>query len=244
MSVEKVKYSIVIPTFNERDNIVILMSRIEKLYAERTKDIEIIVVDENSPDGTYEYASEFAETRDFIRIEKNPGEPGLSPSIVHGFDIARGQFLCCMDGDLQHDESILPELFFAAEDNDLVIGSRYVEDGGFADKWNPIRKLGSKIVTWLTQIILKIKVNDPMSGFFVIRREAYENIRGRLNPSGFKIMLELLYNLKKLNSNSKIKEIGIFFRNRQHGDSKMNSKVVLQFVKMLIDLKRRGRKTE
>jgi dolichol-phosphate mannosyltransferase len=220
------------------------MSRIEKLYLGRTEDIEIIIVDESSPDGTYEQASEFAETRDFVRVEKNPGEPGLSPSIVHGFDIAKGQFLCCMDGDLQHDESVLPELFAAAEGNDLVIGSRYVEDGGFADKWNPVRKLGSKIVTWLTQAVLKIKVNDPMSGFFVIRRGAYESIRDRLNPSGFKIMLELLYNLKTFNNNSKVKEIGIFFRNRQHGDSKMNSKVVLLFIKMLIELKRRENKTK
>ena len=244
MSVEKIKYSIVIPTFNERDNIVILMDRIEKLYAGRPEGIEIIVVDENSPDGTYDQAMEFAAARDFIRVEKNPGEPGLSPSIVHGFDIAKGQFLGCMDGDLQHDENALPELFAAADENDLVIGSRYVDDGGFADKWNPIRKLGSKVVTWLTQVVLKIKVNDPMSGFFVIRREAYESIRERLNPRGFKIMLELLYNLKTFNSNSKIKEIGIFFRNRQHGDSKMNSKVVRLFIKMLIDLKKRGRKTE
>ena len=239
MGAGEVKYSIVIPTFNERDNIVILMSRIEKLYAGHTEDIEIIVVDENSPDGTYEYASEFAETREFIRIEKNPGIPGLSPSIVHGFDIAKGKLLCCMDGDLQHDESVLPKLFATAENNDLVIGSRYVGDGGFADKWNPIRKLGSKVVTLLTQMVLKVKVNDPMSGFFVIRREAYESIRPRLNPSGFKIMLELLYNLKKSDSNSKVKEVGIFFRNRQHGDSKMNSKVVLQFIKMLIELKKR-----
>ncbi|MDD5727855.1 MAG: polyprenol monophosphomannose synthase [Victivallales bacterium] len=233
------EYSIIIPTFNERDNIVVLLSRLEELYAAAPGTAEIIVIDENSPDGTYDRAREFARSRDFIRVEKNPGEAGLSPSIVYGFDLAEGGLLACMDGDLQHDEKMLPKLFAAAAANDLVIGSRYVEDGGFADKWNPIRKLGSRIVTLLTRLVLKIKVNDPMSGFFVIRRDAYEKIRQRLNPHGFKIMLELLYNLKTVDANAKVREIGILFRNRKHGDSKMNSKVVLQFVKMLFDLKSR-----
>jgi dolichol-phosphate mannosyltransferase len=234
----KPKYSIVIPTFNERDNIVVLLSRIETLFAKKIETVEVIVVDENSPDGTYDCALEFAKDKDFIRCEKNPLSPGLSQSIVYGFDNAQGDFLCCMDGDLQHDESVLPELFAAAEENDLVIGSRYVKDGGFADKWNPIRKLGSQMTTLLTQIILKVNVKDPMSGFFVIRKKAYDDIRKGLNPQGFKIMLELLYHLKKADHDYPVKEVGIFFRNRLKGDSKMNYKVVIQFIKMLFDLRR------
>jgi len=236
----KIKYSIIIPTFNERDNIVILLSRIEELFADKLDEIEVIVVDENSPDGTYDCVCEFAKDKTFVSCEKNPLTPGLSQSVVHGFDIAKGDFLCCMDGDLQHDESVLPKIFAAAEENDLVIGSRYIEDGGFADKWNPIRKAGSKITILLTRIILKIKVMDPMSGFFVIRKKAYKDISDRLNPGGFKIMLELLYNLKKAFPDSSVKEVGIFFRNRIAGDSKMSSRVVIQFAKMLFDLKRRG----
>jgi dolichol-phosphate mannosyltransferase len=236
----KVKYSIIIPTFNERDNIVVLLSRIEELFAEDIEKFEIIVIDENSPDGTYDHVIEFAKNKDFIRCEKNQLSPGLSQSIVYGFDIAKGSFLCCMDGDLQHDESVLPKLFAAAEENDLVIGSRYIEDGGFADRWNPARKAGSKLTILLTKIILKINIMDPMSGFFVIRKKAYDNVHGQLNPQGFKIMLELLYNLKKANPDCSVKEIGIFFRNRLKGDSKMNSKVVLQFFKMLFDLRKRS----
>jgi len=235
----KIKYSIVIPTFNERDNITVLLSRIEELFAQEIDKLEVIVVDENSPDGTYDRVCDFARGKAFISCEKNPLTPGLSQSIVHGFDIARGDFLCCMDGDLQHDESVLPKLFAAAEENDLVIGSRYIKDGGFADKWNPIRKAGSKLTILLTRIMLKINVMDPMSGFFVIRKKAYADIRKNLNPSGFKIMLELLYNLKKASPDSSVKEVGIFFRNRVAGDSKMNYKVVVQFVKMLFELRRR-----
>lgn len=236
----KVKYSIIIPTFNERDNITVLLSRIEKLFTEEIETFEIIVVDENSPDGTYDHVTEFARNKGFIRCKKNQLSPGLSQSIVYGFNIARGDFLCCMDGDLQHDESALPALFAAAKENDLVIGSRYIEDGGFADRWNPIRKAGSKLTILLTKIILKINVMDPMSGFFVIRKSTYENIHKHINPQGFKIMLELLYNLKKVNPDYSVKEVGIYFRNRLKGDSKMNSKVVIQFVKMLFNLKRRG----
>ncbi|MFA6714210.1 MAG: polyprenol monophosphomannose synthase [Victivallales bacterium] len=236
----KIKYSIVIPTLNERDNIIVLLSRLEKLFTDKPGLWEAIVVDENSPDGTYEQVCEFARDKNFIRCEKNPSTPGLSPSIVYGFDIAQGDFLCCMDGDLQHDENVLPELFAAAEEYDLVIGSRYIENSGFAEKWNPIRKLGSKAVTLLTRLFLKIAVKDPMSGFFVIRRKAYEGVRSRLNPQGFKIMLELLYMLKTAEKDYSVKEVGIFFRNRVKGESKMSLKVVIELVKMLFDLRRRA----
>jgi len=235
----KIKYSIIIPTFNERDNIVVLLSRIEELFAEKLDTLEVIVVDENSPDGTYDRVCDFAKDKKFISCEKNPLTPGLSQSVVHGFDIAKGDFLCCMDGDLQHDESVLPKMFETAEENDMVIGSRYIEEGGFADKWNPIRKAGSKMTILMTKIILKIKVMDPMSGFFVIRKKAYNDVRDRLNPEGFKIMLELFYNLKKVHPDAKVKEVGIFFRNRVAGNSKMSSKVVFTFAKMLFDLRRR-----
>jgi dolichol-phosphate mannosyltransferase len=234
-----IKHSIVIPTLNERDNIVVLLTRIEEVFSNELGFLEIIVVDENSPDGTYEHVLEFAKDRSFIRCEKNPLSPGLSQSIVYGFDIAKGNLLCCMDGDLQHDVNVLPKLFTAAEDNDLVIGSRYVKDGGFADKWNPIRKLGSKAVTLLTKIILKVSVKDPMSGFFVIQRNAYKDVRERLNPQGFKIMLELLYMLKTSNHDYSVKEVGILFHNRLKGNSKMDSKVLIELLKMLFDLKRR-----
>ncbi|MDD5596871.1 MAG: polyprenol monophosphomannose synthase [Victivallaceae bacterium] len=236
----EIKYSIVIPTLNERDNITVLLSRLEKLFADKPGLFEVIVVDENSPDGTYEQVCEFARDRNFIRCEKNPSTPGLSQSIVYGFDIARGDFLCCMDGDLQHDETVLPELFTAAEEYDLVIGSRYAGNSGFAEKWNPIRKFGSKAVTLLTRMLLKTDVKDPMSGFFVIRRRAYENVRSRLNPQGFKIMLELLYMLNTAENDYSVKEVGIFFRNRAKGESKMSSKVVIELLKMLFDLRRRA----
>ena len=237
------KYSIVIPTFNEAENIITLLSAIEKIFERTKEDIELIVIDENSQDGTYDNVLHFSESRDFIRIEKNPGTPGLSSSIVYGFDIADGDYLCCMDGDLQHDEAMLPELFREARNGcDMVIGSRYVPGGGFTNRCDPIRKLGSQIITMMTRFVLNIKIADPMSGFFVIRKNTYKRVCEKLNPSGFKLMLELLYNLRFLDYEPKVKEVGILFRNRKYGESKMNTKVVWLVIKMLFDLRKSSKR--
>lgn len=233
---DSIKYTIVIPTLNERDNILILIKQLEALFPEA---LEIIVVDEHSTDGTYETVKEYSEGKDNISCHLNTESPGLSPSIVKGFDLAKGEYLCCMDGDLQHDESFLPRLFEAAVENDLVIGSRYTDDGGFAQKWTVYRKLTSRIATLLTKILLHLEVKDPMSGFFVVKKTAYSDIRQQLNPKGFKIMLEILFYLKHSDKNYSIREIGIFFRDRIHGKSKLSSKVIIQFLRMLLELRKK-----
>ena len=110
------KYSVVIPTLNESGNIAELMRRIESVLK---NDFEIIVVDENSPDGTFDIAKEYGKGKNYIRPMLNDGERGLSPSIVKGFHVAEGEFLCCMDGDLQHDENCLVNMFKAAENADM-----------------------------------------------------------------------------------------------------------------------------
>lgn len=236
---QKTKYSIVIPTLNERENILILIGGIEALGLE---DYEIIVVDENSPDGTYEAVTEYASGKGNIRCLKNTGVPGLSPSIVTGFDNASGEFLCCMDGDLQHDEKRLLELFADAAENDFVIGSRYVEGGGFSEKWSPLRNIISRGASMLTKFFLSITVFDPMSGFFVIRKSAYEDVKKSLDPTGFKIMLELLFHLQNSPERKySVRETGIIFRKRLHGKSKLNCRVMFQFLKMIYNLRKKRR---
>ena len=236
---EKIKYSIVIPTLNERENILILLGRIEALGL---RDYEITVVDENSPDGTYEAVTEYARGKDNIRCLKNSGVPGLSPSIVTGFENAHGEFLCCMDGDLQHDEKCLFKLFEDAAANDFVIGSRYVEGGGFSEKWGPFRNIISRGASMLTKIFLSVDVLDPMSGFFVIRKSAYENVKKSLDPTGFKIMLELLFHLRNSTGQKySVRETGIIFRKRIHGKSKLNCRVMFQFLKMIYNLRKKRR---
>lgn len=160
-----VTYSIVIPTLNERDNIVELLGQIGHCGL---SNYEIIVADENSPDGTADAVNAYAAAgHPEVRAVLNDGDPGLSPSIVKGFETARGEILCCMDGDLQHDVGSLPGVLSEFNGGaDFVIGSRYVKGGGFAEKWNPCRILISRTATLMARVMLGIKVADPMSGFF------------------------------------------------------------------------------
>lgn len=233
------KYSIVIPTLNERENMAPLLSRIDSCGL---RDYEVIVVDDHSPDGTLEAVAAYAGDRENIIGMFNEGIKGLSPSIVQGFSRARGEILCCMDGDLQHDVKDLKGLLETAETADFVIGSRYVAGGGFAEKWNPVRVLISRTATWMARLILGVKSTDPMSGFFAIRKEAFEEVKADLSPRGFKIMLELLF-LLTLRKNYRVTEYGITFGKRIHGKSKLSMRVIREYLMMLIRLRMSRKKT-
>ncbi len=236
---DNITQSIVIPTLNERKNILELISRIEKCGLEH---YEIIVVDENSPDGTADAVNAYASTgHPQVRAILNDGSPGLSPSIVKGFSVARGSILCCMDGDLQHDATALPGLLAEFEQNaDFVIGSRYVDGGGFCEKWNLFRVIVSRSAALMARIILGIKVADPMSGFFAIRRSLFEQLKPALAPRGFKIMLELLYlATHRTHGTVRVVEHGIIFNRRVFGESKLSTRVIIQYLQMLLDLRKR-----
>lgn len=231
--------SVVIPTYNEVDNIVVLLSRLESLFGD---EVELLVVDDHSPDGTFEAARACGEGLDHVRCFLNDGERGLSPSVLHGFDRARGERLACMDGDLQHDENCLARLFRSSSSGKrLVIGSRYVPGGSIEGDWGTARRGMSLAATWLTRLALGLEVRDPMSGFFVVDRESYLGVRGNLNPHGFKIMLYILFWVSRREGPGVVSEVGINFRRRLHGRSKLSAVVVLQFFRMLLDLRRAAR---
>jgi dolichol-phosphate mannosyltransferase len=233
---KKIEKSIVIPTFNEKENIGKLIEKLRKIFPK--EDTEIIVADENSPDGTADVVNEYAKNDENVRCILNDGIPGLSPSIVKGFDNAKGEYMACMDGDMQHDENCMPNLFKLAEENDMVIGSRYVKGGGFAQKWSPIRKFISDMSALVSRIVLGISLKDPTSGCFVVRKKAYQDIRDVMNPTGFKIMLEIYFRLKNTCKDYKMIEAPLIFRNREAGESKLSSKVILLCAKMLFDLRK------
>lgn len=231
-----IRYSIVVPTLNERENILLLIDRIERSGLE---DYEIIVADENSPDGTAEAVNAYAAAgHGNVRAILNDGVPGLSPSIVKGFKAAKGEFLCCMDGDLQHDTADLIGLLNELETSDFAVGSRYAPGGGFREKWNPFRVLVSRTAAAMAHIVLGVKVKDPMSGFFALRREAFERVAPRMSPKGFKIMLELLYLLTTAPEPCRVVEHGITFGLREHGKSKLSARVMLDYLRMLFALRR------
>lgn len=199
--------------------------------------LEIVVADDHSPDGTEKAALETAKTmRTPVRVEQNPGKRGLAPSVVHGFEKATGDILVCMDADGQHRPEDLPELL-AEFDRDpelsMAIGSRHVPGGGFTEKWNLFRVMCSDGAAFAARLALGITLKDPMSGFFAIRRDAFDRVKPCLSPEGFKIMLELAF-LLSLTGRDKVLEHPITFAMRKYGESKLSGRVIVQYLAMLL----------
>jgi dolichol-phosphate mannosyltransferase len=226
--------SIILPTFREKDSIPPMLCALDALGM---SGLEVIVADDHSPDGTEAAALKTAETlRTPVRVEQNPGVRGLAPSVVHGFSKAAGEILVCMDADGQHRPEDLPGLL-AEFDRDpalsMVIGSRHVPGGGFTEKWNIFRVMCSDGAAFAARFMLGISLKDPMSGFFAIRRDAFERVKPCLSPEGFKIMLELAF-LLSLTGRDKVLEHPITFAMRKQGESKLSGRVIVQYLAMLL----------
>ncbi len=223
-----VSCSVVIPTYNEKENIGVLLERLVKILAGR--EFEIIVADDDSPDMTWQVVEELSKKDPRIRCIRRTHDKGLSPSIVEGFDSAKGEYLCVMDADLQHDESFLPKMLEECAKCDLVFGSRYAPGGGIEGGWPIHRRIMSWAATAMAKGFLGIKTSDPMSGFFVVKALSYKRIRQYLNPRGFKILLEIMYLLQIHPEKSEFKEVPIFFRKRVAGESKLGIGVMKDYL--------------
>lgn len=222
--------SLIIPTYNESKNIPILLERINNVLSNINK--EVIIVDDNSPDKTWEIARSLSIQYPWLRVIRRVSERGLSSAVLAGFKIAEGEILAVMDSDLQHDETALLAFLNSFQNGaDIVIGSRKVQGGG-TENWSIIRKFISWVATVLAKIALPQPVSDPMSGFFAIKRNIYENYIEQINPRGFKILLEFLARAKYY----KIEEVGYTFKGRIHGESKLSSKVIFDYIFALYEL--------
>ena len=226
--------SVILPTFREKDSISPMLSALDALNLPA---LEIIVADDHSPDGTEAAALETAKMMHTpVRVEQNPGVRGLAPSVVHGFSTAKGDILVCMDADGQHRPEDLPGLL-AEFDRDpeltMVIGSRHVPGGGFTERWNLFRVMCSGGAAFAARLMLGISLKDPMSGFFAIRRDAFDRVKSCLSPEGFKIMLELAF-LLSLTGRDEVTEHPITFAMRKHGESKLSGRVIFQYLAMLM----------
>ncbi|AEH25173.1 glycosyltransferase [Pyrococcus yayanosii] len=223
--------SIIVPTYNERDNLEELFSRIDKALADR--EYEIIVVDDDSPDRTWELAEELSLIYP-VRVVRRTRERGLSSAVIRGFKEARGEILVVMDADLQHPPEVIPLLVEAIERGaDIAIASRYVK-GGKVESWPLYRRLISKGAIMIGRVALpKIRgIKDPVSGFFALRREVIEGVE--LNPVGFKILMELLVK----GHYSKVAEIPFSFGLRRAGKSKLRGKTMLNYLRHVYRLMR------
>jgi dolichol-phosphate mannosyltransferase len=223
--------SVIIPTYNEAENIPILIPRI----AQALKKIphEIIVADDNSPDGTYKIAQRLAGKFPQLRSICRTHNKGLSPAVLDGFAAAHGKYFVVMDADLQHDEKVLPRFYENFKEGfNLVVGSRKT-DGGGIEGWSATRRFISWGASRLAKIFLKGLPSDPMSGYFGISATTYHEIAPDVNPRGFKILLELLARVAK----PRIAEVGYIFKPRTHGESKLTGSVMWNYLVALYDLR-------
>lgn len=232
------EFSLILPTFNERHNIETLLQRLtELLDAELAGRYELIVVDDDSPDLTWQVADAVANRHPAVRVFRRVGERGLSSAVAAGWAMSRGRILGVIDADLQHPpEHILDLLERIRGGADLAVASRHVEGGGVSD-WSPSRRLLSRGAQAVGLLILPDvvgRLSDPMSGYFLLRREAIEGVP--LSPVGYKILLEVLAR----GSIQSIAEVGYVFRERDSGESKVTTSQYGQYLRHLVRLRRQN----
>jgi len=222
--------SVIVPTFNERDNVTTLFRRLETALA--GVPFEVVFVDDNSPDGTWQVVRALARDDSRVRCIRRIGRRGLSGACIEGILASGAPCVAVIDADLQHDETQLPKMLklLQAGEFDLVLGSRYVE-GGSAESFNRQRAGASALATEVAKRVLRVKIADPMSGFFMIRRDKFEQLAPQLSTQGFKILLDVVATAR---GHLRVKEIPYTFGPRLHGESKLDSMVALDFLGLVL----------
>ena len=222
--------SVVIPTFNERGNVAELLSRLERALAGIVW--EAIFVDDNSPDGTAGAVKAVALSDPRVRCLKRVGRRGLAGACIEGILSSAAPYVAVIDADLQHDERVLPEMLatLKADKADLVAATRYVE-GGSAASFGEGRGRISRIATRLAQRLLGTHLSDPMTGFFMMKRERFEAIAPKLSPVGFKILLDIA---TTAGPSLRVAEQPYSFGTREAGESKFDATVGLEFIGLLL----------
>jgi dolichol-phosphate mannosyltransferase len=232
---DRVKLSVIIPTFNESKNVAELVRELSAALDPALRGAyELIVVDDDSPDRTWEHAARLRDAYPQVRVVRRCGERGLSTAVIRGWQAARGEVLAVIDADLQHPPEVIAKLWRAVEDGaDLAVGSRHVAEGGVSD-WALHRRLLSRGAQLLGLVLLPGvlgRVSDPMSGYFMLRRGAIGG--APLSPLGYKILIEVIAR-GKIRS---IAEVGYVFRERTEGESKVSSRLYVEYLRHLVRLR-------
>lgn len=234
-----VYFSLVVPTYNEGKNIRQIVEILSRLLDQALPDnYELIVVDDDSPDRTWEVAQEMMSDYPQLRVMRRQTERGLSTAVIRGWQAATGQVLGVIDGDLQHPPEVLIQLLQTLDQGaDLAVGSRHIEGGGTSD-WGFVRRMLSRGAQLLGLIILPHvvgRVSDPMSGYFMVRRAAIADCL--MNPFGYKILIEVLGR----GDIREVAEVGYVFQERQEGESKVTWRQYVEYLLHLAKLRSRGR---
>ncbi|WP_353267960.1 polyprenol monophosphomannose synthase [Gemmatimonas sp.] len=228
--------SLVIPTYNEKDNIPLLLAELaDTLVRYPDVDVEFIIVDDNSPDGSGRVADSLTAQYP-LQVIHRAGKLGLGGAVMAGFQKSSRAYLGVMDADLSHDPSVLGAMFEALKGADIVVGSRFCEESRVEGRWPILRKLTSFTGVRLAQRITKI--SDPLSGYFLIRRDVIEGLT--LTSVGYKILFEILAK----GTYASVAEVPFVFRERRFSGSKLNAQEYLLFAKQLLHftlLRRRSR---
>ena len=235
-SVSEIGVTIVLPTYNERENIQVLIPRICGLLKGKVR-FEILVVDDDSPDGTWRVAMELSKKFTNVRVRRRIGERGLASAILEGIRLASYDAVIVMDADLQHPPEVLTRIIDKLRMADVVVASRYIAGGGIKG-WSLLRKVISLGATLLAHYFIpeSEKVTDPMSGYFGIKKHVVEGVK--LNTIGFKMLLEILAKGKY----SSVVEVPYIFESRKYGASKLSFKVMSEYLRHLIILLRQTKR--
>jgi len=230
-SARQIRLSLVIPTYNERENVAAMVEQLSGVLDPVLPGAyELVVVDDDSPDRTWELAEAIAKDNPRLKVVRRSGERGLATAVVAGWRAARGDFLGVIDGDLQHPPEVLAGLVAAMEEGaEIAIASRHVEGGGVGT-WSMARRMTSRTAQAIGLMLLPgaaSRVSDPMSGYFLLKRELVENVT--LRPVGYKILLEVLARAKP----TRIREVGYVFREREKGGSKATFRTFLEYLQHL-----------
>ena len=222
--------SVVVPTFNEQANVPLLIARLQRTLD--GIDWEVIVVDDNSPDGTAAAVRALGESDARVRCIRRIGRRGLAGACLEGMLASQARYVAVMDADLQHDETVLADMLARLRrgDVDLAVASRYAgagSAGGLAGR----RISYSRWSTGLARRLLRVSLSDPMSGFFMMRRTAFEELAPSLSSQGFKILLDIV---ATSHGALRIAELPYVFRERQHGESKLDARIVLDFFALVL----------
>ena len=223
--------AIVVPAFNEIANVPLLIAAVDRALAgERW---EMLFVDDDSPDGTAARVREIAQQDARVRIVHRFGRRGLSSACVEGIQASAAPFIAVMDADLQHDERMLRAMLdrISTGDVDVVVGSRYTEGGGVGE-WGRGRALMSRLATRLATRLTRAPISDPMSGFFMIRRDTFLSALPSLSSIGFKILLDIAASVPVP---LRVAEVPYTFRLRQHGESKLDTLVLWDYLQLILD---------
>lgn len=223
--------TVVVPCYNERPNVMPMVAALTA--ALEGVAWEVVFVDDNSPDGTSDEAKRIARMDPHVRCIRRVGRRGLSSAVIEGALSSAADYIAVIDGDMQHDETRLKLMLEAVQNGaDIAVGSRHVAGGEATGLSSPLRVKLSETGIRIAQLATKTPISDPMSGFFLLRRDVFETLAGRLTGQGFKILLDLILAAPH---RLKITEIPYKFRPRAAGESKLDVLVLAQFVGLLVD---------